>query len=86
MEEVLQVEEVRKELTLDASSPRIGVPLLLTIPETAEQLRLGRTRTHQLVIAGRIPSVTIGRRRMVIRSGLERFVDDLWREQNDGQR
>ena len=74
----------RAELTQDLNSPPAGASLLLTVAETADLLRLGQTRTHQLVMAGRIPSVKIGRRRMVIRSGLEKFVNDLWLQQANG--
>lgn len=57
-----------------------GLSLLLTIEEVAELLRLGRTRTYQLVMSGRIPSVTIGRRRLVPREDLEVFVHALERD------
>jgi excisionase family DNA binding protein len=55
----------------------IGPPLLLTVEEAATSLRIGRTRTYQLVMAGRIQSVKLGRRRLVVRAGLERFVHEL---------
>ena len=64
---------------LEESKP--GPPLLLTMTETASLLRLGRTQTYELVMGGRIPSVTIGRRRLVVRSGLEEFVNGLLAEQ-----
>ena len=52
-------------------------PLLATVEETAELLRLGRTTTYELVMRGEIPSVKIGRRRLVVRSGLSHYVDRL---------
>ena len=64
---------------LEESKP--GPALLLTMMETASLLRLGRTQTYELVMGGRIPSVTIGRRRLVVRSGLEEFVNGLLAEQ-----
>ena len=54
-----------------------SLTLLLTIEEVAEQLRLGRTRTYQLVMSGQIQSVTIGRRRLVPRESLKVYVDGL---------
>ena len=60
----------------------IGLPLLLTVEETATLLRLGRTRTYQLVTGGRIPSLKLGRRRLVVRSGLENFVRELVDDQD----
>jgi excisionase family DNA binding protein len=65
----------------DRDSPVAGSPegssLLLTIEETAAQLRIGRTRTYELVMGGQIRSVTIGRRRLVVRADLEEFVRRL---------
>jgi len=58
-----------------------GLSLLLSVEEAAVLLRLGRTRTYQLVMCGQIPSVTIGRRRLVVRQGLEEFVRSLQVEQ-----
>jgi excisionase family DNA binding protein len=38
---------------------------MLSIPEAAEQLGIGTTKVKQLIAAGRLASVTIGRRRLV---------------------
>ncbi|MGC1239897.1 MAG: helix-turn-helix domain-containing protein [Acidimicrobiales bacterium] len=62
-----------------------GPSLLLTMVETASMLRLGRTQTYELVMRGSIPSVTIGRRRLVLRTGLEEFIHDLVAEQESTQ-
>jgi len=59
----------------------LGTPLLLTVEEAAILLRLGRTRTYELVMAGSIRSVKVGRRRLVIRAGLDDFVARLLGEQ-----
>ncbi|MGA7835467.1 MAG: helix-turn-helix domain-containing protein [Acidimicrobiales bacterium] len=61
------------------SSP--GYAPLLTIEETAALLRIGRTNTYGLVMAGQIQSVKIGRRRLVVASGLQVFIDRLIEEQ-----
>jgi len=58
-----------------------GLPLLLTVEEAASLLRLGRTRVYQLVMGGKIQSVKVGRRRLVVRQGLEEFVDQLVEDQ-----
>jgi excisionase family DNA binding protein len=60
-----------------------GTPLLITVEEAASMLRLGRTRTYQLVIGGQILSVKLGRRRLVVRKSLQDFVDALISDQND---
>ena len=54
-----------------------GQSLLLTVEEAAELLRIGRTRTFELVMRGEIQSVKIGRRRLVVRDGLRKYVSDL---------
>ena len=47
--------------------------ILLTVEQAAERLSLGRARTWQLVMAGVIPSVKIGRSRRVPATALERW-------------
>jgi excisionase family DNA binding protein len=53
------------------------VPILLSVEDAARLLHLGRTTTYQLVLSGRLPSVKVGRRRLVLRRSLEEFVDTL---------
>ena len=55
--------------------------LLLSVEEAADQLRLGRTRTYELVKTRKIQSVKVGRRRLVVRSSLLDFVQTLLVEQ-----
>jgi excisionase family DNA binding protein len=55
--------------------------LLLSVEEAADVLRLARTRTYELVMAKRILSVKVGRRRLVVRSSLLDFVQTLLVEQ-----
>ena len=72
-------------MPIDTPASESGIvqpPLLLTMMETATLLRLGRTQTYELVMSGRIPSVTIGRRRLIIRTAVEEFVRKLLEEQN----
>jgi excisionase family DNA binding protein len=58
--------------------------LLLSVEEAADVLRLGRTRTYELVMARKIQSVKVGRRRLVVRSSLLDFVQTLLMEQECG--
>jgi excisionase family DNA binding protein len=44
---------------------------------------LGRTRTYELVMAKKIQSVKVGRRRLVVRSSLADFVQALLVEQDN---
>ena len=48
--------------------------LLLTIPEAAIRLGLGRSLVYRLVMAGEIPSIKLGRARRVPAPALEEFV------------
>ena len=50
-------------------------PELLTVDETARVLRHGKTATNALLWSGELPSIKIGRRRLVRRADLERFLD-----------
>jgi excisionase family DNA binding protein len=55
--------------------------MLLSVEEAADVLRLGRTRTYELVMAKKIQCVKVGRRRLVVRSSLLDFVQALLSEQ-----
>ena len=52
-------------------------PLLLTIEQVAKLLGLGRTSTYELVMSGQIASVKLGRRRLIPRFNVEKYVDAL---------
>ena len=41
-------------------------PLLESIPATARRLGIGRSKTYELIKAGHLASVRIGKRRLVI--------------------
>ena len=60
---------------------QMDTQLLLSVEAAADVLRLGRTRTYELVMAKRIQSVQVGRRRLVIRTSLLDFVQALLLEQ-----
>jgi excisionase family DNA binding protein len=61
----------------EARSLQIGSPLLVTVEQAATLLRVGRTTTYELVMRGTLQSVKVGRRRLVVREGLARFVSEL---------
>jgi excisionase family DNA binding protein len=71
-------------VTNRATNPVVGFDpsLLLTVEETAILHRLGRTQTYELVMLGKIQSVKIGRRRLVVRDSLQNFISHLLDEQN----
>ncbi|MEV6979813.1 helix-turn-helix domain-containing protein [Sphaerisporangium sp. NPDC051017] len=59
-------------------------PLLLTVEEAAQRLRIGRTRMYHLVTTGAVEAVFIGRLRRVPVECLQQYVKSLL--VNGGQR
>ena len=55
-------------------SPHTHLRLLLTIPEAAQALGVSRSILYQLVLAGEVASVKIGRSRRVPVVALETYV------------
>ena len=51
--------------------------ILISVEETAAILGVGRTNVVRLISQGAIKSVKIGRRRLVVRSELQGFVESL---------
>ena len=54
---------------------------LLKVEEAAQLLSLGRSKLYQLVLAGAIPSVRIGRSRRVPVAAIEEYIRKLVAEQ-----
>lgn len=57
--------------------------LLLRIPEVAAELRLARSSVYELIQAGELPVVRIGRAVRVPRAGLENWVERQLHEQDE---
>ncbi len=55
--------------------------LLVTVEDASEILGIGRTGTYELVMRGEIASVKIGRRRLVVKSALAEYVEQLLKSQ-----
>jgi len=55
--------------------------LLLTIPEVAGRLGLGRSLVYELVMRGDIPSLKLGRARRIPLAALEQFVEERMKEE-----
>ncbi len=51
-----------------------GLPTVLTIPETAKILRIGRNSAYEAARRGQIPTIKIGGRVLVPRKALERLL------------
>lgn len=56
--------------------------LMLTIPEAARRLSIGRSFIYRLIVAGELETVQLGRLRRVPFDCLIEYVDRLRREQN----
>jgi len=70
-------------------SPSPAVPAtttLLTVEQAAEALAVGRSTLYQLLQAGRLRSVKIGRCRRIPRQSLDEFVRGLASEPDTGGR
>ena len=62
---------------LSAKHPEKEPALLLKVEDAARLLGVGRTTFFDLIGQGRIQTVRVGRRRLVVRAGLERFVEEI---------
>ncbi len=50
---------------------------LLNVPEACEQLRIGKTRLYQIMNAGQIKAVRIGKRTLIPAASIEEFINGL---------
>jgi excisionase family DNA binding protein len=69
----MQVESVREEVSVAGGAPTS--PALMTVPEAANYLRIGRSKLYQLVAAGTLPSVRIGSVLRIPRAGLDAWIE-----------
>jgi excisionase family DNA binding protein len=61
---------------LAAVKPATGPdPVMVSVQEAAARLGVGTTKLKQLVAGGQLPSVVIGRRRLIPLAGLIAFAD-----------
>jgi excisionase family DNA binding protein len=60
---------------METKAPDAGVKSWLTVPETAVELKIPRSRAYDLIQRGELPAVRIGERCIrVNRAELERFL------------
>ncbi len=50
--------------------------LLLRIPEVAEALGLGRTKVYELIAAGALPTIRVGRAVRVSVTALQKWIEE----------
>jgi excisionase family DNA binding protein len=60
---------------METKIPNVGAKSWLTVPETAAELGIPRSRAYELISRGELPAVRIGERSIrVNRAELERFL------------
>lgn len=64
-------------MTTAAEHPANEAPILLTVDEAAERLRIGRSLVYALMKEGELESVRIGRLRRIPVDALPRFLRRL---------
>lgn len=57
--------------------PPKSQPMLLTVEQTAAELQIARRRIFDMIAAGTLPSVKIGKSRRITRTALEDYVKGL---------
>jgi excisionase family DNA binding protein len=55
--------------------PPFSRPVTVTVPTALRLTGLGRTKFYELINEGRIKTVTVGRRRLVVYSSLEALAE-----------
>jgi excisionase family DNA binding protein len=69
------VEALREEVRTEAAVVPQAPDQLLSVHETADALGIGRSATYGEIAAGRLASLTIGRRRLVPSSAVREYVE-----------
>ena len=60
---------------METKAPEANTKSWLTVPETAEELKIPRSRAYELIQQGSLPAVRIGERSIrVNRAELERYL------------
>jgi excisionase family DNA binding protein len=67
----------RRVRTLETQTAIRQGSLLVTVEEATEELRISRSKVYEYIRSGALKTCVIGRRRLVRRADLERFVEDL---------
>jgi excisionase family DNA binding protein len=70
------IEHAVKE-ALGEASPPAGNATMVSVPEAAQRLGIGRTKVNELIASGALPSVVIGTRRLLRPADLEAFAAGL---------
>jgi excisionase family DNA binding protein len=66
-------------MTLGETGRVEGAPLLMSVKDAAIHLGIGSLTMYELINARELPSLTLGRRRLVRREALNQFVEHMSR-------
>jgi excisionase family DNA binding protein len=70
------IEHAVKEALGEPSTPA-GNITMMSVPEAAQRMGIGRTKVNELIASGPLPSVVIGTRRLLRPADLEAFAAGL---------
>ena len=77
IDEEVSVSQSMFNAVSNVKSVLVEPALLLKVEDAARLLGVGRTTLFEFIGQGRIQTVRLGRRRLVVRAGLERFVEEI---------
>lgn len=75
--------EIPTGLDRPIGGPPVLAPVLLSVPEAARLLGIGRTTVYELIAGGQLEVVHIGRSIRVPTAAIDAFVDRLMRARSD---
>ncbi len=70
------IEALREEARTEAAAVPRALDRLLSIDEAATTLGIGRTATYSELSAGRLRSIRVGRRRLVVAGAIAAYIAD----------
>jgi excisionase family DNA binding protein len=74
-EEIEELPTMRKRETREESTRTIAQPLLLSIPDVAASLGLGRSKVYELIAKEGLPVIRFGRSVRVSAASLQKWVE-----------
>jgi hypothetical protein len=74
------------ELASNRSDAEFGARVCVRIDRTMQMLDIGKTKLYELIAAGELETVHIGRRTLVLQTSIDDLITRLRHEQLDGRR
>ena len=73
----------RRPRTRSTRVSRPATPLTYSLPDAAAAIGIGTTKLGQLIASGALPTITIGRRRLVLADDVALYLSSLRPEQRN---